>query len=237
MKHLWNRRTDDDDLEVELRANRPEPRADFVQSVARRVQADRRSRAPRPLRPALAGGLSALTLVAFTMAGGLGYAASGVRTVVDQTKNVVSPTADPQTASKSPGKTQYRPGKGCGDQNHIHERRFQCKMTVGDASAKEGNSGTTRMVYTVSLDDSPLSTVTATYSTANGTATAGSDYNATAGTLTFGIGQTSNTISVPVIGDAVKEPNETVLVNLLSISANALIADGQGSGSIVNDDK
>lgn len=236
MQRFWKRRGGDD-LEAELRASRPEPRPELVRSVVDRVHADRRRRAPAPLRAAFAGVLSSVMVVAFVLAGGLGYAASGVQTVVDRAGNVVSPASSPKPAGKTPGDTQYRPGKGCGDQNHLHERKFQCKVKVSDASVKEGNSGTTSLVYTVSLSDSPLSAVTVGYSTANGTATAGSDYVATAGTLVLGIGQSSATISVPVIGDTVKEPNETVLLNLTSVSANALIDDGQGVGTIINDDK
>jgi hypothetical protein len=237
VRRFWNRRAGDD-LEAKLRANRPQPRPDFVESVARRAHADGRHRAPASSRTALAGVVSALTVLAFTLAGGLGYAASGVDTVIDRAKDVVSPTSSPQAKGKPPpGETQYRPGKGCGDQNHIHERRHQCKVKVSDASVREGNSGTTNMVFTVSLDDSPLSAVTVAYSTANGTATAGSDYVATAGTLVFAIGQASATITVPVLGDTVVERSETVLVNLLSVSDNALIVDGQGVGRIIDDDK
>ena len=73
------------------------------------------------------------------------------------------------------------------------------------------------------------------YATANGTATAGSDYRAAAGTLTFAPGQTSKTITVLVNGDRLGEPNETYFVNLSS-PGNATIADGQGAGTIVDDE-
>jgi hypothetical protein len=237
MKHFWNRRAGGDDLEVELRANRPEPRPEFIQAVTQRVQADGRRRSPGRSRTAFAGALSALTLVGLAAGGGLGYAASAVQTAVDQVQQVASPTSTPTTASKTPSDTQYRPGKGCGDQNHVHERKFQCKVSINNASVKEGNSGTTAMVFTVSLSDSPLSTVTAVYSTANGTATAGTDYLPTSGTLTFGIGQTSQTITVPVLGDTVVEPNETLVASITSVSDNAFIGNGQGTGTILNDDK
>jgi hypothetical protein len=242
MKRFWNRGAGGDDLEVELRANRPEPRPEFVQAVTRRVQADGRRPSPGRSRTAFASALSALTLLALAAGGGLGYAASAVRTVVNQVERVASPTSSPTTTSQSPSQTQYKPGKGCGDQNHLHDRNYQCKVTMSDASVTEGNSGTKAMVFTVSLSDFPLSTVTAVYSTANGTATggtaatAGIDYLATAGTLTFGLGQISQTITVLVLGDTVPEPNETLFVNLTSVSDNAYIGDGQGMGTIFNDD-
>ncbi|HBL61358.1 MAG TPA: hypothetical protein DDZ80_23890, partial [Cyanobacteria bacterium UBA8803] len=55
------------------------------------------------------------------------------------------------------------------------------------------------------------------------------DYTATSGTLTFASGETSKTITVPIIGDLLNEDNETFTVNL-SNPTNATIADGQGVG-------
>ena len=79
-------------------------------------------------------------------------------------------------------------------------------------------------------------TVTVNYATANGTATAGSDYTALLATpLTFTAGQTSKTVTVNVVGDTVKEPNETFVVNLGS-SSGATLFDGQGVGVILNDE-
>ena len=73
------------------------------------------------------------------------------------------------------------------------------------------------------------------YGTGGGTATAGTDYTTTSGTLTFTPGQTQQTISVPVIGDALNEPNETFQVTL-SNPTNATIASGSATGTITNDD-
>ena len=235
MKRLW-KRNGNSDLEAELRAGRPEPRADFVRALSARVHEDSRRRRPS-FRIAFAGAMTGLVLVALAAGGGFERATSAVDAVLVGAKDAASGGNGAKPVPDSPGQDQYKPGKGCGDQNHIHERRFQCKARVSDASVKEGNSGTTSMVFTVSLSDSPLSAVTVGYTTANGTATAGSDYVTTAGTLVFGIGQTSQTITVPVMGDTTREPNETVFLNLTSISANALIEDGQGVGTIINDDK
>ena len=52
------------------------------------------------------------------------------------------------------------------------------------------------------------------YNTSDGTATAGGHYQAKTGTLTFAPGETSKTITVPVNGDRLVEPNETFFVNL-----------------------
>jgi Calx-beta domain len=77
--------------------------------------------------------------------------------------------------------------------------------------------------------------VTIDYATANGAATAGSDYQAASGTLTIPAGQTSGTITVLVNGDRFAEPNEVFFVNLSS-ATNATIANGLGVGTIVDDE-
>ena len=108
-------------------------------------------------------------------------------------------------------------------------------LSINNVSANEGNSGTTPFVFTVTLSAASASTVTVSYATGGGTATAGSDYVATSGTLTFNPGVTTQTITVNVNGDTTVEPNETFFVNL-GAPANATIASGQGIGTIVNDD-
>jgi len=85
------------------------------------------------------------------------------------------------------------------------------------------------------LSAASTSTVTVAYATANGTATAGSDYTAQSGTLTFSAGQTSKTISVVVNGDTTVEPNETFTVTL-SGASGATIARATATGTITNDD-
>ena len=74
------------------------------------------------------------------------------------------------------------------------------------------------------------------YVTSDGTATiAGNDYVATSGTLTFPAGVTTQPIPVPLIGDTTVEPDETFFANL-SNPVNATIANGNGTGTILNDD-
>lgn len=111
-------------------------------------------------------------------------------------------------------------------------------LSIGDAKVTEADAGTTNAVFTVTLTSSGSGTfpVTVQYATANGTATAGADYSATSGTLTFNAVGTQ-TITVPVTGDTVKEANETFFVNLSNPSANATITDGQGVGIIVDRDR
>jgi hypothetical protein len=99
----------------------------------------------------------------------------------------------------------------------------------------EGNGGTTNATFTVRLSAVSSHAVTVGYSTANGTATAGSDYVAQSGSLRFPAGQTSKTIVVAVRGDTAVEPNETFFVNLGN-PAGAILADAQGRGKITTDD-
>ena len=109
------------------------------------------------------------------------------------------------------------------------------RISISDASLIEGNAGTGSMVFTVSLSRVSSSVVVVRYATANGTATAGTDYTATVGVLTFPVGTTQRTISVPVSGDTTVEPNETFFVNLSAPRAGALLRK-QGKGTIVNDE-
>ena len=108
-------------------------------------------------------------------------------------------------------------------------------LSIGDLSVTEGNSGTNTATFTVTLSAAADSTVSVSYATANGTATAGTDYVAQSGTLTFTAGQTSNTIAIVVNGDTSVESNETFSVNLTS-PVGATLADGQGIATITNDD-
>jgi len=107
--------------------------------------------------------------------------------------------------------------------------------SVSDATIAEGNTGTTNLVFTVTLSGAATNVVTINYATANVTATAGADYTSTTGTLTFGVGETSKTISVPILGDTTDEPNETFELNL-SAPVNATLADSQATGTITDDD-
>jgi hypothetical protein len=107
--------------------------------------------------------------------------------------------------------------------------------SINDVAVAEGNTGSRAATFTLTLSATSPQPVTIDYATADGTATAGSDYQAASGTLTFAPGETSKTITVPVMGDRLAEPNETFVVNLSS-PTNATIADGQGVGTILDDE-
>ena len=89
-------------------------------------------------------------------------------------------------------------------------------LSVADVTVTEGNSATTNANFAVSLSKAATTPVTVGYTTANGTATAGTDYTASGGTLTFAPGVTTQTIAVKVTGDTAVEPDETFTVTLAS---------------------
>lgn len=118
-------------------------------------------------------------------------------------------------------------------------------ITVADVSKNEGNSGTTSFVFPLTLSAKSTHDVTVAYGTADGTATAGSDYTATSGTLTIPAGTdctTSNPgnpacqITVPVTGETFYEADETFTLTL-SNPTGATITTGAATGTIVNDDQ
>jgi hypothetical protein len=107
--------------------------------------------------------------------------------------------------------------------------------TINDVTITEANTGTRTMTFTVTLSAAAGRTITMTWATADGTATAPGDYTAATGTVTFTAGQTTRPITITTIGDTAIEPNETLLVNL-SNAVNVVILDGQGVGTILNND-
>lgn len=108
-------------------------------------------------------------------------------------------------------------------------------LSIDDVSVNEGNSGTTTATFTVTLSAASGQTVSVNYASADGTATAGSDYVARSGTLTFAPGTTAQGVAITVNGDTAVEPNETFSVALSGVS-NASIARATGTGTIINDD-
>ena len=87
----------------------------------------------------------------------------------------------------------------------------------------------------MTLSAAAASAVTVNFGTADGTATAGSDYAAATGTLTFAPGDTTKTVTINVNGDTTVEPAETFAVGL-SAPGGATIAKASGAGTITNDD-
>jgi hypothetical protein len=105
-------------------------------------------------------------------------------------------------------------------------------FSIGNAATvTEGGT----LVFTVTKTGSTTQTTSVNFATANGTATAGSDYTATSGTLTFAPGDTSKTINVATIDDTAQESTESLVVNLSGASGGT-IGTAQGTGSITDND-
>ena len=134
-----------------------------------------------------------------------------------------------------PGNTTAVPVNYLLNGNPLSGQSSPPTLSINDVSATEGNSGTTPANFTVSLSTPAASTIKVNYATQDGSAQAGSDYQAASGTLTFNPGDKTKTIPISVIGDTNVEANETFSVNL-SNPAGATLGKAQGTGTIVNDD-
>jgi large repetitive protein len=108
-------------------------------------------------------------------------------------------------------------------------------MTAGNISILEGDNRNKYAVFTASLSEASLRTVTANYSTADGTAASGSDYTATNGTISFASGEISKTITVQILGDRRNEFDETFFLNFTN-ATNAIILTNQAIATILDDD-
>ena len=109
------------------------------------------------------------------------------------------------------------------------------RIRVKDARAKEGRDATLK--FAVTLNRAASHDVSVDYETGDETATAGADYTATSGTLTFAAGETVKTVSVPVLDDAVDEGKETMRL-LLTNPQGAYLRNShrQAKGVIRNTD-
>jgi hypothetical protein len=108
-------------------------------------------------------------------------------------------------------------------------------LSISDTAVTEGDSGAVVATFNVNLSEASSRSITVDFATADGTAIAGSDYLSNAGVLTFTPGMTTQNVSIIVNGDLFNEADETFLVNLQNL-INATIADGQGTGMIIDDD-
>jgi hypothetical protein len=109
-------------------------------------------------------------------------------------------------------------------------------LSVVNATAVEGSAGSPgSMVFEVRLLTAATETVTVDYATADGSATAGADYVATSGSLTFAAGETVKFVTVDLVGDSTNEGDETLSL-ALSNATGALIARASATGTIADDD-
>jgi hypothetical protein len=132
----------------------------------------------------------------------------------------------------NPGNATIADGSGLGT---IIDDDAAPALSVDDVSLSEGNAGTTTATFTVTQSAVSGQAVTFDWTTAAGTATAGTDYVAASGSKTIAAGSTTTTFTVTVNGDVMDEIDETFGITL-SNPGNATIADGSGLGTITDDD-
>lgn len=119
----------------------------------------------------------------------------------------------------------------------ILDNESQLLLSIAGANVTEGDAGTSNANFVVRLSNPSNQTVTARFATQDGTATAPSDYQSTLGTLSFAPGETTKTISVPIVGDTRDETNENFFVRLSDVTvatpvndtAIGVIADNEGN--------
>ncbi len=111
----------------------------------------------------------------------------------------------------------------------------QPTISVGDASAVEGDSGTSQLNFPVTLSNASAFSVSFSVQTADASATAGSDYDALSTIVTIPAGSTTGNIAVTVHGDTTTEPDETFTLQLSGANGGTLAASF-ATGTIQNDD-
>ena len=108
-------------------------------------------------------------------------------------------------------------------------------LSVADARVREAQGAV--LGFTVSLSRAAADAVTVDYATGDGSATAGDDYTAASGTLTFAAGETAKTVEVAVLDDAHDEGEETLTLTLSNPSPSSVkLADASATGTIENTD-
>ena len=148
---MFFRKRQDQRIEDRLRGLSAEPRDDFVRSLATEVRSSRVRTGVRSRRVLAAVVTSGLMLIPFAAFGGIGYAAQAAKSAAQSVSgggsqssaktngqgnaqggsntqsNVNSNSNSNTPATNTPDEDQYKPGKGCGDKNHEHERENECK--------------------------------------------------------------------------------------------------------------
>jgi Ca2+-binding RTX toxin-like protein len=121
----------------------------------------------------------------------------------------------------------------------IRNDDFPTLTLSGSQSVKENNSGQTALNFVATLSQSVPFGVLVTYATQGITATAGQDFTAQSGTLSFSVGETSKTISIPILEDTLEETDETLAL-VLNTPQNARFASNatelRSVGTILDDD-
>src|SRR5262249_60361019 len=104
-------------------------------------------------------------------------------------------------------------------------------VSIRDLTINEGNVGTASATFAVILSHTSTADVTVHYATADITATAGSDYTATSGTVIIPAGQIYALVEIAVRGDRLGEPTETFPVHRRSPTQHTISARAGGGST------
>lgn len=127
-----------------------------------------------------------------------------------------------------------RPQGAACDSGSVEYNFASNEMTIGNASSKEGDSGSNSLNFVV-YRPNPSSTSSVGFATANLSALAGQDYSATSGVLVFAAGEVSRTVTVQLMSDLSAEADETLKL-VLSNPSNGSLLRSEATGTIGNDD-
>jgi hypothetical protein len=115
-------------------------------------------------------------------------------------------------------------------------------LSIADARVVEGSAGSWDLDLTVTLSASSTSTVSAAWTTVNGSASSGSDFTSRSGSVVFPPGSTTQTLSVPVIGDTAIEWSPTLQMDeaffvQMASASNGTFLKSRATATIVDDDR
>ena len=106
-------------------------------------------------------------------------------------------------------------------------------LWIGDRTVEEGDG---EMTFEVRLSRAPVKAASVDYATVDRTARHPGDYRAVSGSLSFAPGEASKRLPVAIVDDDVAEDDETLIIALTNLRG-ALLADGQATGTILDDDR
>jgi hypothetical protein len=109
-------------------------------------------------------------------------------------------------------------------------------LSAVDGLTAEGDSGTNPLSFAVTLSAPDSKPVTVNFTTADRSARAPDDYQATSGSLKFNPGETTKTVTVAVKGDTLSETDETFSL-LLSSPSNGVLGRTEGFGTIADNEE
>lgn len=139
-----------------------------------------------------------------------------------------------QTFPTTPYALNLKVGEKLTDVNFGNYQLPKINLSPSNQTVVEGLTTPQNASYTVTLSQASNQTVSVNYATANGTATAGSDYTATIGTLTFAPGVTTQVLNIPILNDSLNEANE-IFTLALSSPTNAALGTQTAATTTITD--